>query len=214
MFNGTELLSSPLRGISISTLKFRISEIQNEAFRPLFGVSLFLLTWDRIMVFAGSVFVPSSGYLYFYREGFNQWKIQQHVFVPSSGYLYFYTNKKCKKKRRKHVFVPSSEYLYFYSYNALISCCVDDKFSSPLRGISISTKWDWFYPFCRNNVFVPSSGYLYFYSEQKSISQKKTSFRPLFGVSLFLPFLVFPLKIQRELSGLRCKRTNQIISCS
>ena len=63
-------------------------------------------------------------------------------------------------------------------------------------------------------VFVPSTGYLYFYLYSFQCDEPRFCFRPLYGVSLFLPFLVFPLKTQRELSGLRGKCTNQIISCS
>ena len=63
--------------------------------------------------------------------------------------------------------------------------------------------------------FRPLYGVSLFLPQPPKYSTDETeSFRPLYGVSLFLPFLVFPLKTQRELSGLRGKCTNQIISCS
>ena len=86
-------------------------------------------------------------------------------------------------------------------------------FSSPLRGISISTNIYINDPEARKR-FRPLFGVSLFLQCGFDMYKCKKCFRPLFGVSLFLPFLVFPLKIQRELSGLRCKRTNQIISCS
>ena len=58
-------------------------------------------------------------------------------------------------------------------------------FSSPLRGISISTKGDKTMV-KRYLVFVPSTGYLYFYNCGLEYIAKMVSFRPLFGVSLFL----------------------------
>ena len=114
------------------------------------------------------------------------------------------------------VFVPSTGYLYFY-FDFLNMYTRATLFSSPLRGISISTGILSLIAIA-GIVFVPSTGYLYFYEcpdrSKSNTTDSRNCFRPLYGVSLFLPFLVFPLKIQRELSGLRCKRTNQIISCS
>ena len=130
--------SSPLRGISISTLKFRISEIQNEAFRPLFGVSLFLLNTSPFTVTGCTVFVPSSGYLYFYK-----------------------TLEELRKeyKRRFRSLYEVSLFLRIYrSVHGRQPC----KFSSPLRGISISTYMRQNYGICWER------------------------FRPLYGVSLFL----------------------------
>ena len=137
-------------------------------FRPLYGVSLFLQT--KVVIYfdkAATVFVPSTGYLYFYVKE-EPVKEQKHeVFVPSSGYLYFYLNVKLRRKK----------ILLNLGFR-------------PLYGVSL-----FLLSICLYSVF-------------------NLRFRPLYGVSLFLPSLVFSLKIQRELSGLRCKRTNQIISCS
>lgn len=91
--------------------------------------------------------------------------------------------------KRLLIFVPFTGFLYFCEVT-FAPRGILEIFSSPLRGFSIST--------LLNSVTVLNC----------------TRFRPLYGVSLFLPFLVFPMKIQRELSGLRGKCTNQIISCS
>ena len=112
------------------------------------------------------------------------------------------------------VFVPSTGYLYFYTITVGDYHILARPFSSPLRGISISTYH--LNLFVKNlHGFRPLYGVsLFLQQERYGCTTDGMSFRPLYGVSLFLPFLVFPLKIQRKLSGLRCKRTNQIISCS
>ena len=63
---------------------------------------------------------------------------RQKVFVPSSGYLYFYLFGMKWKVHSEIVFVPSSGYLYFY-YRRSVKRVVGRTFSSPLRGTSIST---------------------------------------------------------------------------
>ena len=109
------MFSSPLRGISISTIIFFMFLFLLIRFRPLYGVSLFLHKIHELGTFYNEVFVPSTGYLYFYDNKREVRKIIT-VFVPSTGYLYFY------KLGMNH----TMKYL---------------KFSSPLRGISISTRW-------------------------------------------------------------------------
>ena len=111
----TEQFSSPLRGISISTVYLnKVYPNEMIGFRPLFGVSLFLPTITILL------------------------HIIKNVFVPSSGYLYFYENKLFGYLKCMTVFVPSSGYLYFYTVRATLGKDTDE-FSSPLRGISIST---------------------------------------------------------------------------
>ena len=68
-YTGTfDRFSSPLRGISISTTEDQAKEWLEERFRPLFGVPLFLHIMLNSNVFYTHVFVPSTGYLYFYED--------------------------------------------------------------------------------------------------------------------------------------------------
>ena len=118
------MFSSPLQGISISTVWL----------------------WDNCV--QRTVFVPSTGYLYFYWEGFNQWKIQQHVFVPSTGYLYFYNCCPCISKILKDGF-------------------------RPLYGVSLFLHRGNWNIIRHDRVFVPSTGYLYFYLPRIPLENSK-----------------------------------------
>ena len=82
------------------------------------------------------------------------------VFVPSTGYLYFYFDFLNMYTRATLFSSP----LRGISISTMTVMCINtvNVFSSPLRGISISTQSNknvWLYI----NVFVPSTGYLYFY---------------------------------------------------
>ena len=159
----SNMFSSPLRGISISTDINMCMGNWKHCFRPLYGVSLFLLSMIFIISPYQSVFVPSSGYLYFYTPKRFTWneKSEHLVFVPSTGYLYFYENRWLLYQITIS-FRPLYGVSLFLLLLALMICFLAMMFSSPLRGISISTIWI----SSRSTfqyVFVPSSGYLYFY---------------------------------------------------
>ena len=87
------MFSSPLRGISISTETLRTLRNLLKRFRPLYGVSLFLQNNAMTFVEDSKVFVPSTGYLYFYEQKLKEYGFSDFVFVPSTGYLYFYKRK-------------------------------------------------------------------------------------------------------------------------
>ena len=106
-------------------------------FRPLYGVSLFLRGFEEVRGSRRVVFVPSTGYLYFYTHD-NGNRDHPQGFRPLYGVSLFLLGRKEIQTKRNSVFVPSTGYLYFYS---ICDNYIADRtmFSSPLRGISIST---------------------------------------------------------------------------
>ena len=132
------MFSSPLRSISISTTLMKRQLEQRRSFRPLFGVSLFLLSNFAFPKFRTKLFVPSSGYLYFYLHETELWYLLGAFSSPLRG-----------------ISISTGKDLINERFNSM--------FSSPLRGISIST-----------------------ISELLLKRNSLESFRPLFGVSLFL----------------------------
>ena len=133
-----QMFSSPLRSISISTTLMKRQLEQRRCFRPLFGVSLFLLSNFAFPKFRTKLFVPSSGYLYFYLHETELWYLLGAFSSPLRG-----------------ISISTGKDLINERFNSM--------FSSPLRGISIST-----------------------ISELLLKRNSLESFRPLFGVSLFL----------------------------
>ena len=133
-----QMFSSPLRSISISTTLMKRQLEQRRSFRPLFGVSLFLLSNFAFPKFRTKLFVPSSGYLYFYLHETELWYLLGAFSSPLRG-----------------ISISTGKDLINERFNSM--------FSSPLRGISIST-----------------------ISELLLKRNSLESFRPLFGVSLFL----------------------------
>lgn len=118
-------------------------------------------------------------------------------------------------RRLLHMLYSSPLRRIFLFYYQMVQNCMPLKHFRPLFGVSLFLLFLVVLLDRDPLVFVPSTGCLYFYKTEITFMLQETiSFRPLYGVSLFLPFLVFPLKTQRELSGLRGKCTNQIISCS
>ena len=93
------------------------------------------------------------------------------VLVPSTGNLYIYTNPWCGTKN-------------------------DDEFSSPPRGIYISTNWINTQQGGEITVLVPSTGNLYIYFLNCIIPfSGKYGSRPLHGESIYLLiFLYFATK--------------------
>ena len=79
-----------IRGISISTHGERLHSTfwVHGRFRPLFGVSLFLRYTPEFRQYVSFVFVPSTGYLYFYRQNYGIcW--EQEAFRPLYGVSLF-----------------------------------------------------------------------------------------------------------------------------
>ena len=160
--------------------------IAQNCFRPLTGISLFLLKLLYLSRLERRlVFVPSRGFLFFYRNMLHE-QIRKAVFVPSRGFLFFYRNDSPR--------------------------CADDgrRFSSPHGDFSFSMELRW-KVILHLMVFVPSRGFLFFYKTwkkhwktknmfssphgdfsfsmknlEKCISSSRSSFRPLTGISLFL----------------------------
>ena len=115
------------------------------------------------------------------------------VFVPSRGFLFFYKHYKHDYERRGKVFVPSRGFLFFYALRLFLSTASSRCFR-PLTGISLFL-WRWqhggsswhfrFRPLTGISlflytpkeelieyltVFVPSRGFLFFYDgEEKSV---------------------------------------------
>ena len=116
------------------------------------------------------------------------------VFVPSTGFFYFYHWKKHRRLQRKS-FRPLYGVLLFLP---VIDCLMKFyyTFSSPLRGSFISTKYEKTSICLLKMVFVPSTGFFYFYPRKaKHITTKKQRFRPLYGVLLFLLLAISGMKL-------------------
>ena len=86
--------SSPHGDFSFSIETFARSGSKKTCFRPLTGISLFLLVDLDGMAMGGIVFVPSRGFLFFYEDYVNAMLEERKVFVPSRGFLFFYENEK------------------------------------------------------------------------------------------------------------------------
>ena len=146
------------------------------------------------MIRSHTIFVPSTGILYFYKHGttamrnianfrplygdliFLLYKLFSNtdlviIFVPSTGILYFYVKFSDNTIRRTRIFVPSTGILYFYSHgvNYELRCA---EFSSPLRGSYIST------------LIL------------KTFIKRQKDFRPLYGDLIFLPSMSDSVTIQ------------------
>ena len=129
-------------------------------FRFLFGVSLFLLL--KIEMFNGTELLSSLLRGISISTYSDRFRIDaKFVFVPSTGYLYFYGN--------------------FRRYNKL-----SNTFSSPLRGISISTTLGKDTDEFLKAFSSPLRGISISTCQVKTVSKPHNSFRPLYGVSLFL----------------------------
>ena len=130
-------------------------------FRPLTGISLFLLVGYCVWSHSYTVFVPSRGFLFFYlpkvlppsfffvfvpsREFLffylsqkSVWQSHKIVFVPSRGFLFFYESSKGIYKKRLYVFVPSRGFLFFYRICPMQNVYFWFSFSSPHGDFSFS----------------------------------------------------------------------------
>ena len=170
-YNGTKalkydvtnaLFSSPHGDFSFSIEKQLANLKDNEdSFRPLTGISLFLWsrkTWkNRIRI----VFVPSRGFLFFYKNIWRDWQAGQYRFRPLTGISLFLSNCLIPRESIFPVFVPSRGFLFFYPtvwYRERVYFL----FSSPHGDFSFSME------------------------EIQKVVSEKGCFRPLTGISLFL----------------------------
>ena len=118
------------------------------------------------MMSVDKVFVPSRGFLFFYAV-YLYFANHRTCFRPLTGISLFLSKYEIVMNAVNCVFVPSRGFLFFYS-----QC---DR----------SQWWPW-------PVFVPSRGFLFFYWRKKRQSNRRWSFRPLTGISLFLFVFSFP----------------------
>ena len=84
--------SSPHGDFSFSIQLFDTEREYISCFRPLTGISLFLWKRFKKLYLKKDVFVPSRGFLFFYKEPITQTQ-KAPVFVPSRGFLFFYATK-------------------------------------------------------------------------------------------------------------------------
>ena len=141
--------------------------LMHTSFRPLTGISLFLLFWFFCLFsLFYIVFVPSRGFLFFYDiADIICWKKKSAVFVPSRGFLFFYRHTSYRSIYCC-VFVPSRGFLFFYE-GVDVNSVYPLLFSSPHGDFSFSILMEMIAPV-----------------------DKKERFRPLTGISLFLCYLL------------------------
>ena len=134
------------------------------------------------------VFVPSRGFLFFYRIHSMKMMIAQNCFRPLTGIsLFLLKLLYLSRLERRLVFVPSRGFLFFYRNDS--PRCADDgrRFSSPHGDFSFSIErlkggtdeWIMFssphgdfsfsisicnFFILNKMVFVPSRGFLFFYN--------------------------------------------------
>ena len=183
-----EVSSRPLHGESIYLLTmFNTMRAVKQCSRPLHGESIYLLMgkWR-----SGSALVcsrPLHGESIYLPDAADTIAKQLGVLVPSTGNLYIYFIPYTSPMMNYlTVLVPSTGNLYIYSGLSPLSL-LDAMFSSPPRGIYISTEI------------------------LRSITSLRISSRPLHGESIYLPSPCYPAKILGSLSSLRRKPANQII---
>ena len=154
----------PLTGISLFLLwQWLLHRFRLSGFRPLTGISLFLFGLVKTLVRNTELFSsPHGDFSFSIGSTVWRWWLHRTVFVPSRGFLFFYRNM-LHEQIRKAVFVPSRGFLFFYRNDS--PRCADDgrRFSSPHGDFSFSMK-----------------------NLEKCISSSRSSFRPLTGISLFL----------------------------
>ena len=154
----------PLTGISLFLLwQWLLHRFRLSGFRPLTGISLFLFGLVKTLVRNTELFSsPHGDFSFSIGSTVWRWWLHRTVFVPSRGFLFFYRNM-LHEQIRKAVFVPSRGFLFFYW-----NCCTwvdwkEDWFSSPHGDFSFSIAT------IRPVVLMMAGG-----------------FRPLTGISLFL----------------------------
>ena len=136
--------------------------MQNFSFRPLTGISLFLYRLTKQLNKSLLVFVPSRGFLFFYKDA----RIAILNLVKFSS--------------------PHGD----FSFSIVLQDSrtqFNNWFSSPHGDFSFSISDTVFGASPRTQVFVPSRGFLFFYDYEAVLyAQEQISFRPLTGISLFL----------------------------
>ena len=133
-----QMFSSPLRSISISTTLMKRQLEQRRSFRPLFGVSLFLLSNFAFPKFRTKLFVPSSGYLYFYLHETELWYLLGAFSSPLRG-ISISTGKDLINERFNSMFSSPLRGISISTQIRNVRRKGENMFSSPLRSISIST---------------------------------------------------------------------------
>ena len=107
-----------------------------------------------------------------------------NVFVPFSGFLFFYFTKIMAFKCISQVFVPFSGFLFFYLIAILVGGAWDES-SSPSRGFYFSTHHG-----SRRSLpstcLRPLLGVSIFLQMKYTGKQPLFGLRPLLGVSIFL----------------------------
>ena len=134
----------PLTGISLFLLRWNLMECMTEhSFRPLTGISLFLFSCHNSLTHEPPVFVPSRGFLFFYKTWEDLLGVKVNsVFVPSRGFLFFYYYRLALLIILGIlVFVPSRGFLFFYPISY-----------SPYKSRAI-------FIICGANIFKPSECY-------------------------------------------------------
>ena len=130
-------------------------------FRPLTGISLFLLCKQNDVPYALVLFSSPHGDFSFSIPRY-RCPMSFGLFSSPHGDFSFSIEQTMRMSDSSDwVFVPSRGFLFFYFLCKIILIIV----------------------LC---VFVPSRGFLFFYSGEITLTVRKNCFRPLTGISLFL----------------------------
>ena len=107
-----------------------------------------------------------------------------YVFVPSRGFLFFYKVSVKLRKKSGCVFVPSRGFLFFYK-KLLNDCYVKGCFR-PLTGISLFLSVADMYDMAGLSFSSPHGDFSFSIEKRSWTATRRQSFRPLTGISLFL----------------------------
>ena len=134
-----KLSSSPSRGFYFSTKFLRLYLFFVKSLRPLLGVSIFLHCAYSFVTNVEKCLRPLLGVSIFLQIRIKRNHEKSMVFVPFSGFLFFYRpTMKWLMKQLEKVFVPFSGFLFFYidTHFDTIELFMS---SSPSRGFYFST---------------------------------------------------------------------------
>ena len=155
------MFSSPHGDFSFSIRSIEPNSTKEKGFRPLTGISLFLYSPAcNTCATLYTVFVPSRGFLFFYKRGNTYSRTYRKVFVPSRGFLFFYCN-----------------------FHNLMPCVV--QFSSPHGDFSFSIAHIE-RPVRTGEFSSPHGDFSFSIQSRYRQAGAEVSFRPLTGISLFL----------------------------
>ena len=136
------------------------------------------------------VFVPSRGFLFFYRCKAVDRRCAASRFRPLTGISLFLLSLFCTSCFLCSVFVPSRGFLFFYWLHGICSV-VKQVFSSPHGDFSFSMLGVVAFPF--KIRFRPLTGISLFLCTSIDVPEEDLGFRPLTGISLFLYNLYEPM---------------------